>query len=896
MPIQLTDLAKHANGAQFFTADLHVHSYGGSHDVKDATMTVEAIVDAAVANSIGILAITDHNSSKNSARSIEYARSKYRDRLLVLAGVEVTTAQGHLLVYFDPENPPSVDKFLAKIDIVKEGTGESHTAKSMADVAAIAGGLGGVCVAAHIDREKTGFEMGASGYPNWKKDIITCPAIYGLEVDDPAHLVWYSIDDEATPNGTERKKLLELRSKVPGAAARAVLGHLQNSDAHTLTAFTTAHQKRALTRFKMDALTFDSFRTALIDPDARVRATAPLPPAIHRLLGMHVEGGFLGSQTYRFNDNLTCFIGGRGTGKSTALKCVAYALGVSDDLASYDNCPDSVVVYCEDAGGVVYRYERMRDGSAEVRAREGSQSLEVAVDAFRIEYYPQGHLSEVAKDPLGNAALLQEFLDRHLHLADLRARESELLDELEQNGSTLRPLEVQAAARPAKKKLLDECDKKLKIAQDSKLKDVAAFQTKLGAEKGLAKSLDEIKTAYRKGVSLATHLRKYDDLVTHAGDLTGEADVAPHLAAAKKIIEETNQYLQSQQTAISTKMREAATKLEAELKALAGVHERLDKGVATKIAALQKAGLSATVADHKKLVTQRTTLAAEITKIDNKATELKGVRSARVASLAELASTRAEIAKRRIDQIKEVNKHLARAIDDYTVAVVYEADGLLDEFLELVLDQMHGTYFKDDMAREFCAATTPQQLAELVAEAKVDEVAKIANIGQQWAQQLVERFGRLESLHGLQVLSKPARPDILVRTKTKPTRRIPVTQLSDGQRHTILLTIAMLAESEVPLLIDQPEDDLDNAFIFASVVRMLRDVKERRQVILVTHNPNIAVLGDAEMLFPMHRKGDSGVAFAEGSIDRRETKQAVQKILEGGELAFLRRREIYGHG
>ncbi len=58
-----------------------------------------------------------------------------------------------------------------------------------------------------------------------------------------------------------------------------------------------------------------------------------------------------------------------------------------------------------------------------------------------------------------------------------------------------------------------------------------------------------------------------------------------------------------------------------------------------------------------------------------------------------------------------------------------------------------------------------------------------------------------------------------------------------------MLTIAMLAESNIPLVIDQPEDDLDNAFIFSAVVRVLRAIKEKRQVILVTHNANIAVLG-----------------------------------------------------
>jgi predicted ATPase len=61
-------------------------------------------------------------------------------------------------------------------------------------------------------------------------------------------------------------------------------------------------------------------------------------------------------------------------------------------------------------------------------------------------------------------------------------------------------------------------------------------------------------------------------------------------------------------------------------------------------------------------------------------------------------------------------------------------------------------------------------------------------------------------------------------------------------KHTILLTIALLAESHEPLIIDQPEDDLDNAFIFSSVVRTLRYIKERRQVFIVTHNANIAVL------------------------------------------------------
>ena len=103
------------------------------------------------------------------------------------------------------------------------------------------------------------------------------------------------------------------------------------------------------------------------------------------------------------------------------------------------------------------------------------------------------------------------------------------------------------------------------------------------------------------------------------------------------------------------------------------------------------------------------------------------------------------------------------------------------------------------------------------------------------------------TLFDLQVLAKQPKPVIVVRTIASPPKTIPVLQLSDGQRHTRLLTIAMLAELNVPLVIDQPEDDLDNAFISSSIVGTLRAIKEKRQVIVVTHNANIAVLGDLNL-------------------------------------------------
>src|ERR1043166_1616733 len=306
MSLTFDKIAIVENGAQFYSADLHVHSFGGSADVRDSAMTVEAIIDSAVRQKIALLAITDHNNDANIAAAMNHA-AKYADRLLVIPGLEITTSHGHLLVYFSPTHAERARDLLGVLRIQGSlGSRESHTAMSMATVIAEVERLGGVCIAAHVDRDKYGFEMLAQGYPNWKKDILTSSGLYGCEFDEPSHLGWYSAEDDSTPSGAERRKLLRAREQLSATAGRVRLAAVQNSDAHTLKDFDTQHAKRLLTRYKMNDLSFDALRTALVDPEARVRAAATIPKGFPRVLGMHVTGGFLDGETLHFSDNLNC--------------------------------------------------------------------------------------------------------------------------------------------------------------------------------------------------------------------------------------------------------------------------------------------------------------------------------------------------------------------------------------------------------------------------------------------------------------------------------------------------------------------------------------------------------------------------------------------------------------
>jgi ABC-type lipoprotein export system ATPase subunit len=114
--------------------------------------------------------------------------------------------------------------------------------------------------------------------------------------------------------------------------------------------------------------------------------------------------------------------------------------------------------------------------------------------------------------------------------------------------------------------------------------------------------------------------------------------------------------------------------------------------------------------------------------------------------------------------------------------------------------------------------------------------------------------------------------------------------LSTGQKCTAILPILMF-DSANPLLIDQPEDNLDNRFVYEAIVASVNEVKDKRQLIFVTHNPNIPVLGDAGLVVVMQSDGRTGKPKLSGSVD--DCRDEIINLLEGGADAFRLRSERY---
>jgi energy-coupling factor transporter ATP-binding protein EcfA2 len=659
--------------------------------------------------------------------------------------------------------------------------------------------------------------------------------------------------------------------------------------------FETQLPDKPWTRLKLTELSFNAVRLALIDPTARVRATASVPRTVPRIRGLVLTGGFLHEEKIHFSDNLNCFVGGRGTGKSTAIRALAYAFWLNDEFGDFDNCPDSVAVFCQDENGVLYRYVRTRGGDIEVKAKEDKSVSDVPIDAFRIEYLGQGELAKVAEDPLKNPSLFQQFLDRHTNLRDLIETEEALVTMLRENAGRLNPLEQAFGQLESKKKSLDEIEKKLKLAEEGNLRDIVGNQSKLASEKAVREAVETIAASYTSGWSLASIQRNFDQMVATAGQCTDDQASKQTIVALQSLLAKSNAIVKQKETELNVHLKAAASELQKLVAQLKVNHQRIGGEIATKLADLKARGLATDIPGLEVLLRHKTSAAKEIAIVEQRTDERKQCREQRAKLREDLRTVRQQMTDRRKAQLKSINANLGTIIKDYTVFVKYDDAGMTADFAAFMQEKMHGTYLQENLIDTLCNHISPSELADMVLERAVAGIATKTKISVEWAQKIVDKLCYWNILFDLQALAKQPKPVITVRTKSLPPKEIPVIQLSDGQRHTIFLTIAMLAESNVPLVIDQPEDDLDNAFISSSIVSTLRAIKERRQVILVTHNANIAVLGDSELILPMHRENDCGRVRDRGSIDANATKLCVLNILEGGSDAFLRRKQMYNH-
>ncbi len=249
----------------------------------------------------------------------------------------------------------------------------------------------------------------------------------------------------------------------------------------------------------------------------------------------------------------------------------------------------------------------------------------------------------------------------------------------------------------------------------------------------------------------------------------------------------------------------------------------------------------------------------------------------------------------RLEKIGIINEEL-----NGDVKITLKEGGVTTDYEKSLKDSLRGKGFNYKEYCENIAKTfKPSEFSLIVLKEDAKKLSARTKISREKSEQIITALLDSQGIFDIETVYCPDLPTFLLKVDRKDDadrqekENYRATEnLSTGQRCTAILPIVFAASSN-PLIIDQPEDNLDNKYIADSIHKIIKMKKDMRQMIFVTHNPNIPVLSDAEFnLFLDYREKKSKVD-AQGSIE--EVKTNILTLLEGGAEAFKTRSKIYGY-
>jgi energy-coupling factor transporter ATP-binding protein EcfA2 len=891
MPTIADEIEGKPSGARFFRADLHIHTFGGSHDVSDTTMTPDAVIKTAVSENLGLIAVTDHNEILNVQGTINAAKAT---SVVAIPGVELTTPEGHLLVYFD--DLAELTSFYGKLSLAGKGTSDSRCQTSLLECLNKIDPTKGFAILAHVDADG-GLEKKVVGNPPHKNDIIMHPALLGIELLTAASTISYANTDPEP----QRQLLGKNRIKALSLGEKQFLARVLFSDSHSLAALgKNSKGQRRLTRIKMDSPSFAGLRIALQDADARIRLEEEIPQSYPYIMGMSLDGGFVDGHTIHFSRNLNCIIGGRGAGKSTAfeaVRCLSPLPSVSK-LVDSEVWPTTIhIVWVDKAGQQHVVRRRINDDPENVTLPEVGA-------VFPIESYGQNETAQTSVNAQSDPGALLKYLDQFVNLGALQAQDEEIRSALLENQSKIEKAQTEVNRIPEYTKLLASVQQQLKALETAHATEVVALERKVAEERGIRESIEKQVAGIPSQIKQGSLI----NALIAVSNASKPADLKVGSSEFSNIVGLTNDFQEVAKKSEAEVASSAATfsgKVREQLATWKAREQQFLNSIDQKRKELQAQGIRLDLAYIKKLAADETQYKANLKSLADWETQLKDLQKARIELLSRRDKVRSLIFTARNAYSTRANKVLQNALTDLSVNVKF-FEGALSPEAEDIIQQATG-WRTSQVPR--CALLVEQVTAPGLLEAirkrdtapimKVTTTDGMSVFNKADAQTLLDALSQPSVVFRLQRCEVDDRPRITVTKKIERGGKVQFisrdfAKLSLGQQQSVLLALMLSSESESPLIIDQPEDNLDSEFIFHSLIPVIRAAKERRQVIIVTHNANLAVLGDAEQIVALKSSSDKSMIVAQGSIDDPKTKATVCQILEGAEEAFRRRAKMYG--
>ena len=863
--------------------DLHVHSPASSDYCGNRNISPHDFISAFAARGFDLIAITDHNTGLYIDKAIgarDQIKSDEGKNITILPGVELSVEPGvHLLAILPEGGSKAISDLLSRLGLPVEKHGDC--AELIAE---------SIDVIANIVHERKGLLIGAH-----------CNSDHGIvkELKGQTRLKWLRTVDA-----------LEINSESEDGKVFKDMNYV-NRELHDSTPFTfgsdshdCASQSTGMW-VKMAEPSLTSLRQFTFEPELRVSRTEPLGPKHGRIVGFTTTHGIYAEERFRFSPHLNVLIGGRGAGKSAAIDLLRFAFEAEpgkDDISNeiftnrikgFLQSAGEVLVVVAEANGETYvvtrsgAYERPTPQGAP-DFKKSAKVYQIAndhlierdlrpLDVLGIEFYGQGEVARLADRVDEQMRLIDENLDLSTITNEISDSEQQLgvgEEQLIELKADLEKLRAELATRPQ----LEE--RRARLAES--LSDpIFSERSKWDRERTWIQGHQEwVQTLLS---SLPESIPPRTDEVIDIEDSSAKAVLQKVRSASDRILRSGRCDLDHLRETLAKAVKKLAG-YRAEWNAAFQIaedqyHERLTQlGAANREdAAVENRSL------EEELRRIQINVEPEIERIESKITSLE---EKRAKLLTKLRDARLAMASSRSKFVDELNSRLGGN-------VVLELSGEDTSFyFDEVNKPLHGTGMQQ---REYqlsllCDSFAPTEFVEIV-RAKSIELLTATGMTENNASRMIGVLSD-DVLYKIERIEIPQLPSIRIKREGE-THYTDLKELSVGEKCSAILSIALLSKGK-PLVIDQPEDDLDHAFIINSIVEGMRTAKSGRQILAATHNPNIPVLGDAEMVFRVARQAGDDICHIQssGGLELPLVTKEVQS-LEGGAEAFERRRQRY---
>jgi predicted ATPase len=847
------------NGATWLRADFHLHTKADKEFAYSGADNdfVRLYIEQLKKQNIGIGIITNHNKF-DKGEFIALRKKAKKECIGLFAGVEFSLKEGiHILIVFDDKwyqgDTDNISKFLDKAfygishydkpDYPNSKLDLKETVEALDEI-----GFDYFIALAHID-DRNGLFTVLQGRT---RDAF---------IEQEAFRKVLSVQKSA--NAENYKMLCNL--------AKRKIAYVEGSDnAH---GGIEAIGGSRITYLKIGDFNFEAIKYALTDLDYRVSPKDKPEITNSYIKSIEFEGGLLDQTSIDFSPELNTLIGIRGSGKSSILEIIRYTLGIPLSETSVD--------------------PRYKDGLIEHVLKSGGKSIVTIVTEHKEEYRIEkiyGQKEDIYKDGVLKTGIsIDGFFDYPVYFGqkDLSNKDADFEADLIQRliGTRLKPVQSKIEAKKREiGNLISEIGKLQNLNQLKKetttLIENSKHQLELYKKKGVEEKLKQ-QTLFDTDVSkisqttsgVSAYIEELNSIIVNHDYFFQQTISGSELnkelfeEASKLLIElkaefEKVKKIQSTSKLIHIKINDVLKKINAKKEGLKEEFAKIKREINT-----DTINPDNFLKINRQIDTAELKL-KEIEKSEKKRKELQTLLLEKLTELNNFWLEEYKLLKVEVDRINEAESKL-------TIEVLFK--DRRDKFLDKLKQVFRGSGIREAAYQEI--ESTFKDFIEIYkGSVKLNDI-----LNENQVVEFKNRFSEnLESLLTFKVDNK-----IIINYNGKS-----LDKHSLGQRASALILFLLAQKENNVLIIDQPEDDLDNQTIYDEVIKELKKIKGNMQFIFATHNANIPVLGDSEKVVSCSYD-EKKISVHSGTIDNHQTQRFIVDIMEGGDEAFNRRKNIY---